>query len=550
MIKPLIVQSDGSLLLDLNTDEYKEARDALSSFAELEKSPEHIHTYHITSISLWNAASAGVTVEMVEETLKRYSRYPPAPNILVMVREVLSRYGKIKILAGDNPERLYLECADEAIHTEILSKKKLKKILINSEGGFFFNLLDRGTVKIELIRIGYPVVDLAPLYSGDPLSIRLNKDDGFALRSYQKSAVSTFLGGNKPGNGFGCVVMPCGSGKTIVGIGIMEALQMETLILAPNVASLKQWKNEILTKTTLSEEMVGEYSSEAKEVKGVTIATYQVLTWRPSKEDSYAHFEVFRSRKWGLIIYDEVHLLPAAVFRVTAEIQAVRRVGFTGTLVREDGEEEAVFSLVGPKRFDIPWKELENAGWIATAYCREIRVELSGKDKIEYAIAPKKKKNTLAAQNSRKLPIVHHLVEKHSDDQILLIGTYLDQLNSIARELDCPVLMGTTSNKKREKLYEAFRNKEIRILAVSKVANFAIDLPDASVAIQISGSFGSRQEEAQRLGRLLRPKDRPAIFYSLVSRYTDEEVFALNRQKFLVERGYSYNLEIWEDEDT
>ena len=551
--QPVIVQGDSTLLLDVHDPGFEEARNAIGAFAELEKSPEHIHTYRMSALSLWNAASAGWSADEVVSVLDTYSRYPVPDHIAENVRDLISRFGKLVLRAYDGHE-LFLEVTDDAIRTEIASHKRVQGMLRSAEldghRGFVVSLYDRGTLKQELTRLGYPVKDEAPLTEGDSLDIRLRERsaDGypFIVRDYQTEAAGAFYGDGRPGTGFGTVVMPCGAGKTIVGMKVMEMARTQTLILTTNVAATHQWMDELTDKTELSSDLVGEYTGGRKEIKPVTIATYQIVVWRPDRNEDFPHFELFRARNWGLIIYDEVHLLPAPVFRVTAEIQALRRLGLTATLVREDGRESDVFSLVGPKRYDVPWKELEQKGWIAEAICYEIRVELPEEDKIPYATSDKRGKFRIASENKRKMEITRELIENHREDSIMVIGQYLDQLKEIAAEIDAPIITGKTPNAKREEIYAAFRHGELRIIVVSKVANFAIDLPDASMAIQVSGTFGSRQEEAQRLGRILRPKDRNSYFYTLVSRFTTEEQFAGNRQKFLTEQGYKYHIEIWE----
>ena len=562
--RPLIVQGDGSLLLDVHNDYFEQSRGEISAWAELEKSPEHVHTYRISPLSLWNAAGSGWKYEAVEESLNRWSRYPVPENIITQIREILSRWGRLRLKEskppaeengenkpGDSESWLLLEIDDPSIFEEIRARKSLSKWLVPGREGFLVRLVDRGTVKAELIRLGFPVVDLAPLREGDPLEIRLRDIslDGkpFSIRDYQRDAVRSFIGTGEPGTGFGTVVMPCGSGKTIVGICAMAEMSTHTLILTTNVAAVHQWRNELLDKTRLAPEQIAEYTGDRKGVAPVTIATYQILTWRKNKVSPFPHFDLFRKHSWGLIIYDEVHLLPAPVFRVTAEIQSVRRIGLTATLIREDGAERDVFSLVGPKRFDIPWKELESLGWIAEARCREIRINMPDETRISYAIAEKRRKIRLAAENPRKIDIALQLVKNRHEDQILIIGQYISQLEDIAERLKVPIITGRTPNPERDRIYNNFRKGEERVIVVSKVANFAIDLPDASVAIQLSGSFGSRQEEAQRLGRILRPKKRDSWFYSLVSRGTVEEDFATNRQRFLTEQGYRYTIDIWED---
>ncbi|MDR1839816.1 MAG: DEAD/DEAH box helicase [Treponema sp.] len=551
-LKALIVQSDRTLLLDVHCETAEEARQAIIPFAELEKSPEHIHTYRITPLSLWNAASAGYTPQDVVKTLHKFSRYEIPAGIAEGFSLIMSRYGKIRMTADtENPDRLVLSVADEAIRLEIGEQKMAAKYLVKTTYGFSLALIDRGTVKRELIRIGWPVQDEAPLLKGEELEIKLRETclsgRSFTLRDYQITAARSVVGSGEPGTGYGVVVLPCGSGKTIVGMIIMSMLKTNTLILTTNVAAIHQWIEELIDKTELTREQIGEYSGDYKYVAPVTVATYQIITWRPDKGGDFPHFRLFRERQWGLVIYDEVHLLPAPVFRVTAELQAIRRLGLTATLIREDGEEDAVFSLVGPKRCDVPWKDLENKGWIAEAVCTEIRLDLPENLKIKYAAASPREKYRIASENPLKENIVLQLIENHSEDQILVIGQYLTQLNSLAKLLNAPLVTGKTPNAERENIYSSFKRGEVRVIVVSRVANFALDLPDASMAVQVSGTFGSRQEEAQRLGRILRPKGRNAWFFSLVSHYTVEETFAANRQKFLTEQGYKYTIQRWTD---
>ncbi len=551
LTKALIVQSDGTLLLDVHADGFDAARSAIAPFAELQKSPEHIHTYRMSPLSLWNAASAGLSASAIEAALAGNSRYPVPENIVTNVRETIAKFGKLRLTATDDPYRLALEVSDPQARAEIESTRRVAKYLAPAENGFFVSLTDRGTIKQELIRIGYPVKDEAPLEEGERIEIAFRETAGsgkpFKVRDYQREAAKAFLADGQPGTGFGALVLPCGAGKTVVGMTVMERLKTSTLILTTNVAAVHQWIDELLDKTTLTEEEIGEYTGEAKLIRPVTVGTYQILVWRPGPEAEFPHFRLFRERKWGLVIYDEVHLLPAPVFRVTAEIQSMRRLGLTATLVREDGREEDVFSLVGPKRYDVPWKELEAKGWIAEATCIEIRVNLPEALKIPYATADKRQKFRIASENPYKIRIAKELIENHPEDPVLVIGQYLDQLEEIAKDIGAPLITGRTPNAEREKIYDDFKRGRVRVIVVSKVANFAIDLPDASVAIQVSGTFGSRQEEAQRLGRILRPKKRNSFFYSIVSRYTTEETFGANRQKFLTEQGYKYRIEIWED---
>jgi DNA excision repair protein ERCC-3 len=556
---PLIVQSDRTLLLDIHAERAEQARSAIIPFAELEKSPEHIHTYRITPLSLWNAASAGFTSASIVKILGEYSRYQIPSGIVESFSDTISRYGKIKMIAmpdgADKGYGLFLKIEDPAVSAEVAAIKSLEKYVIKTEKGFMLRLVDRGSVKRELIKQGWPVQDQAPLIKGDDLDITLRAESlsgrPFAPRDYQIEAARAVLGDGGPGSGYGVVALPCGSGKTIVGMVIMSLLKTNTLILTTNVAAVHQWIEELLDKTELNREQIAEYSGDSKSVAPVTIATYQIITWRPDRDADFPHFRLFRERQWGLIIYDEVHLLPAPVFRVTAELQAVRRLGLTATLIREDGAEDAVFSLVGPKRYDVPWKDLEAKGWIAEALCTEIRLDLPKKLKVPYAVATPREKYRIASENPLKEEIVMQLIENHHEDQILVIGQYLTQLNSLAKLLKAPLITGKTPNAEREKIYASFKRGEVKLIVVSRVANFAIDLPDASMAVQVSGSFGSRQEEAQRLGRILRPKRRRdiyhhALFFTLVSRQTVEEDFAANRQKFLAEQGYKYSIQHWD----
>ena len=547
--KPLIVQGDSTLLLDVHNSGFEDARTEIAPFAELEKSPEHMHTYKISPLSLWNAASAGITPDLIIERLNRWSRFPVPENIVFSIKDTISKFGKLILKETETDGKLLLIIDDKYIKAEIMARKSLEKYLRPSGDGFLINLVDRGTIKQELLQLGYPVKDMAPLKEGAPLEVKLKKytENGapFTIRDYQKEAAATFCGDGGPGTGFGTIVLPCGAGKTIVGLKVMEILKTNTLILTTNVAAVHQWIDEIKDKTEIPPDDIGEYTGDKKNIKPVTVGTYQILTWRPDKESDFPHFSIFRKENWGLIIYDEVHLLPAPVFRVTAEIQALRRLGLTATLIREDGRESDVFSLVGPKRYDVPWKELESKGWIADANCYEIRLDLKENLRVEYAVADKRKKFRIASENPSKIPITKQIIENHREDPILVIGQYIDQLKLLSKELNAPLITGKTPNPERERIFSDFKSGKSRVIVVSKVANFAIDLPDASVAVQVSGTFGSRQEEAQRLGRILRPKERNSYFYSLVTRYTTEEEFALNRQKFLTEQGYKYHIEVW-----
>lgn len=556
---PFIVQSDRTILLEVDHPYYAEARDALARFAELEKSPEHIHTYRLSPLSLWNAAAGGLGASTILELLARYSKYPVPNNVATDIRDYISRYGRIKLIRGGaQNDELFLVSEDVALLLEVLHHKRMQPYLLRQvdRNTLQIDAARRGHVKQALIHIGFPAEDLAGYTDGSPLPIRLldttRAGMPFAPRAYQQAASDAFYAGGAPGGGSGAVVLPCGAGKTIVGLATIADIQRATLILTPNTIAVRQWINELLDKTDIDPGLIAEYTGERKDIAPITVSTYQMLTYRRTinneQEDAiefYPHFSLFTSYDWGLIIYDEVHLLPAPVFRITAEIQARRRLGLTATLVREDGREADVFSLIGPKKYDVPWRELERQGWIATAECHEVRVSLSEDEQLNYATAETREKYRLAAETPAKLSVARYLAEQHNDDQVLIIGQYLDQLKMLSEELNAPLLTGRTSTSQREKLYNQFRCGQIKRLVVSKVANFAIDLPDANVAIQVSGTFGSRQEEAQRLGRILRPKSDGglAYFYSVVTRDTCDQEFSANRQLFLTEQGYRYIIE-------
>src|SRR6266700_3460832 len=546
---PLIVQSDKTILLEVDHPQHAEARDALAQFAELEKSPEHIHTYRLSPLSLWNAAAGGMNAEQVLELLTTYSKYTIPTNIVVDIREYMSRYGRITLIReGD---ALLLTSDETALIAEICHHKRTQPYLLRQINSHTIQVdaSRRGHIKQALIHIGFPAEDLAGYTEGSPMPMQLRtmtlQGKEFAPRAYQYAAAAAFYAGGAPSGGSGAVVLPCGAGKTMVGLAAMADIQRATLILTPNTVAVRQWISEILDKTDIPPEMIGEYTGERKDICPITVSTYQILTYRRSEKEDFPHFSLFTSFDWGLIIYDEVHLLPAPVFRITAEIQARRRLGLTATLVREDGREADVFSLIGPKKYDVPWRELERQGWIATAECHEIRVSMTEDEQMNYALAEEREKYRLAAESAAKLTVTRYLAERHQDDQVLIIGQYIDQLKTLAAELDAPLLMGKTATRQREKLYNQFRQGELKRLVVSKVANFAIDLPDANVAIQVSGTFGSRQEEAQRLGRILRPKSDGSLayFYSIVTRDTRDQEFSANRQLFLTEQGYRYLIE-------
>lgn len=585
---PLIVQGDRTLLLDVHAPLANECRNDLIPFAELERSPEHLHTYRLTPLSLWNATSAGLTPDDAVAVLEKYARYDVPQNIIMWIKETASRFGKLRLIPGPviqvpvktaevlkahvgvdsvptvEEQYLYLVANARNVYLEIKANPHAKKLLESCEYAsdeiknpvelteeekqycFRLKLTDRGTIKQVLLNSLWPVKDEVQLEDGEPLDFNLREETSagkpFGIRGYQKNAAQALVGNKGPGTGFGTIVLPCGAGKTIVGMIVMDLLKTSTLIITTNISAVHQWIQELKDKSNLTDEQIAEYTGENKTLAPVTVATYQILTWRPEKDGPYPHFSIFTKRKWGLIIYDEVHMLPAPVFRVVAELQAVRRVGLTATLVREDGCEGYVFSLVGPKRYDVPWKELEKAHWIAKAECIEVRLDLPESQEIEYAVASAREKHKLASVNEIKNIVTQKIIARYPDDKILVIGQYLDQLNTIAKELNAPIITGKTPNVERDQIYKSFREGKIHVLVVSKVANFAIDLPDASIAIQISGTFGSRQEEAQRLGRILRPKERTSRFFTLITRNTVEEDFGSNRQKFLAEQGYSYKI--------
>ena len=548
MTKPLIIQSDNTLLLEVDHPDFESTRDAISPFSELEKSPEHIHTYRITPLSLWNAAASGLTTDHILRDLSIFTRYDIPQPVITTIKEQMKRYGLLS-LTMENDE-LVLNSQDPILLNEITHNKKLQNYLIErlDAGRIRVKKIYRGHIKQALIKIGFPVEDLAGYEDGDPCDINITPagvdETGLELRDYQNSAINAFHRGGGPEGGSGVVVLPCGAGKTIIGIGVMDVLKTQTLILVTNTIALRQWKDELLAKTDISPDIIGEYSGDKKEIKPVTIATYNILTYRKNKKEEFLHFDIFNSKNWGLIIYDEVHLLPAPVFRLTSEIQSKRRLGLTATLIREDGLETDVFSLIGPKKFDMPWKILERSNWIATALCTEVRIELPDHGRMEYSLSKDREKFRISSENPRKTDFVRRIVDYHKGASIIIIGQYISQLEEFARVFKFPIITGSTPLAEREDLYKRFRAGKIKCIIVSKVANFSIDLPDANVAIQISGTFGSRQEEAQRLGRVLRPKrdENIAYFYTVITSNSVEERFAHNRQLFLTEQGYTYTI--------
>ena len=539
---PLIVQSDKTLLLEVDHTRADECRRAIAPFAELERAPEHVHTYRLTPLGLWNARAAGHDAEQVVDVLMEFSRYPVPHALLVDVAETMARYGRLELVSHP-VHGLVLHAFDVPVLEEVLRSKKVAPLVGTrvEQDTVLVHPSERGQLKQVLLKLGWPAEDHAGYVDGEAHPIEL-AEDGWTMRPYQREAVENFWHG-----GSGVVVLPCGAGKTIVGAAAMAQAASTTLILVTNTVAARQWKDELLRRTSLTEEEIGEYSGARKEIRPVTIATYQVLTTR--RKGVYTHLELFDARDWGLVVYDEVHLLPAPIFRMTADLQARRRLGLTATLVREDGREGEVFSLIGPKRYDAPWKDIENQGYIAPADCVEVRVTLPERERLLYATAEPQDRYRLCATSPEKTAVVQRLLERHRGEQTLVIGQYIDQLDDLAERLDAPVIKGETPVAQRQKLFDAFRAGEVTTLVVSKVANFSIDLPEASVAVQVSGSFGSRQEEAQRLGRLLRPKQdgRGARFYTVVARDTLDAEFAAHRQRFLAEQGYAYRIVDAED---
>lgn len=543
---PLIIQSDHTILLEVEHPQYVSCRDFLVCFAELVKSPEFIHTYKVTPLSLWNAAALEISIKEISAGLQRFAKYPIPTNVVISIQEWYEIYGKL-ILRQESSDQLFLEVKEHYIQERLLHDKTLQPFwLEHLENGMMVSPKERGNLKHALIKAGFPIKDLCGYVAGTSLEIALrdidNDGNTFALRDYQIDAIEAFYHAGRNTGGNGIVVLPCGSGKTIIGIGTMSRIASQTLIVTTNNVSVHQWRTELLSKSHLAPQDIGEFTGMEKQIRAVTVTTYQMLTYRKSKDSPMENLGLFTEYNWGLIIYDEVHLLPAPVFRATTAIQAKRRVGLTATLVREDGKEDDVFALIGPKRYDVPWKTLESRGYIATAFCTEYRLQLPAAEELEYAHAPKRMKFRISSENSNKVALVMDLLRQHAQDHVLVIGQYISQLEVFAKQLKLPLITGKTKHVDRQQLYSRFKTGEIKVLLVSKVANFAVDLPDANVLIQVSGAFGSRQEEAQRLGRILRPKKRSSFFYTLVSKGTDEQHFAINRQMFLVEQGYKYQI--------
>ncbi len=554
---PLIVQSDMSVLLETMGPHYEDARAFINQFAELTKSPEYLHTYTITPLSIWNAASAGITLEVISAGLEKFAKYDLPGNVFTEIRELLGRFGSIQLLKNSETGQLYLKCRDLPVAEEVLAAPAVREHLEKrvSDLEILVSPDARGRLKHALIKQGYPVEDLAGFIEGDALEVDFRdvtlKGRKLKIRGYQQEAAEMFYCGGRATGGSGVLVLPCGAGKTVIGIAAMTLVKQKTLILTTNVTALRQWMNEIIDKTTIEAKNVGEYSGENKNIRDVTVSTYQILTYRDRKTDRFPHMDLFGAHNWGLIVYDEVHMLPAPVFRAVADIQAKRRLGLTATLVREDGKEDEVFSLIGPKRYDKPWKELESQGWIAEAICTEIRVPMDNDLKLQYAVADLRAKYRLSMENPAKLTVVQQLLDRHKGDRVLVIGQYLGQLAAIQEMIKAPIITGQTPNNERDEIYGKFKTGEIQVLIVSKVANFAIDLPDANVAIQVSGTYRSRQEETQRLGRVLRPKadGSSAWFYSVVTKDSKDQECAKKRSMFLTEQGYRYCIQVLNDED-
>src|SRR6056297_2201959 len=544
---PMIIQSDKTILLEVKNDKFESARDFLATFAQLVKSPEHVYTYKLSSISLYNAIAKGIKKEDIRLGLEKYTKFDIPHIIMEEIDQAFYRYGLITLHKYEKDYILKFRKRDVLL--EIIQYKPIKEFIKEvQKDSIVIHSSSRGRVKQLLLKLGYPVEDLAGYRTGEKFSVSLRSEtlqgEEFHLRKYQKDAINSFYKQGDIRGGNGVIVLPCGAGKTVVAMGIMANINERTLILTTSTVAVKQWIRELIDKTTINEEDIGEYTAASKEIKPITVTTYQMLTYRREKGEGFLHLGLFNNYNWGLIIYDEVHLLPAPVFRATVEVQSIRRLVLTATLVREDGLETDVFSLIGPKRFDMPWQELEQQGYIAPVICYEVRIAMPEQLRLEYVSATKRKKFRLSSENHKKSEVIENLLHKHKDDQILIIGHYLNQLRKISKEFELPIITGQTSISERERLFSEFREGKIQALVVSKVANFAIDLPEASVAIQISGTFGSRQEEAQRLGRILRPFDgnKQAHFYTLVSRDSVEQEYALNRQLFLTEQGYKYGI--------
>ncbi len=544
----LVVQSDGSILLDVHAPRAGEARAALAPFAELVKSPEHVHTYRLTPLSIWNARATGLPAQEMVAALCSHARYDVPASVAQRILDLATRYGRV-VITRDGAS-LRCTCIDEITAEHLSRDPKTGSHLVDriDKTSFRIDPAQRGILKQNLVTAGFPAEDLAGYVVGEPFSVELRKHTSsgvqFMLRDYQRQAAEAFyLAGSERG-GSGVIVLPCGAGKTVVGLAAMELIGQTVLVLSTSLTSVKQWRREILDKTTILPDHIAEYTGEQKETGPVTLSTYQILTWRASRDGEFPHLALFRARRWGLIIYDEVHLLPAPVFRITADLQGHRRLGLTATLVREDGREGDVFALIGPKRFDVPWKDLEQQAWIAPATCIEERVPMSPERRMEYALSDRRSQFRVAAENPAKLERLRRLLDDHPGSQVLIMGEFLSQVLAIAEELNAPLITGKTPHPKREETYERFRRGELDCVVLSRVGNFAIDLPDADLLIQVSGMFGSRQEEAQRLGRILRPKGdgRAAKFFTLVSRDTREEEFAHRRKLFLTEQGYSYQI--------
>jgi DNA excision repair protein ERCC-3 len=544
-----IVQGDRSVLVEVDHPGYERARDVLVRCAEIEKSPEHVHTYRLSDLALWNAAAAGVTAEEILAGLRSVSRFALPGHVEHEIRERVGRHGTV-VLADvpEDPTRLRLSVT-EALLFERLQRDKTTApfldLFLGNDRSFLLRREYRGVVKQAIMKLGWPVLDTAGLTPGAPLSIE-ERRDVFTPYPYQVRAVQAFV----DSGGHGVVVLPCGAGKTVIGLMAAARLGVRTLVITSSREACAQWRRELVSKSTLTKDQVALYDVTSKSVAPVTITTYSMLGRKGgSGPTSHTHFDRLAEEPWGLLIYDEVHLLPAPVFRLAAELQSRRRLGLTATLIREDGRAPDVFALIGPKRYDVPWRELEASGHVAAATCFETRLPLPNELHTAYATASAREQPRIAGENPLKLRLLGRIAERHSGDRVLVMGSYLDPLAAAGRLLDAPVITGETPHRDREKHYEAFRRGAIRRLVLSRVGNFAIDLPDANVLVQLSGTMGSRQEEAQRLGRVLRPKPGGASFYTLVTRDTIEQEHALHRQLFLTEQGYRYYIDEVEEAD-
>ncbi|MDG5788317.1 DEAD/DEAH box helicase family protein [Evansella sp. AB-P1] len=543
---PLLIQNNGVIFFRSTHPEAKIVQPFLSEFAQLKKTPSSLHMYELSPFSFWYAREQGISLNEIKEFLETFSGIRLPDRFSIQLEEWEGKNGKFQLI-NHKEFGPCLTSSQEGLMKELFQKdRKNYSIYKNGDREYTpISLAERGLIKQQLMDKGYSVIDCLGYETGKSLSISLQRN--VSLRPYQKEAVSSFIQqkGVNEGNGF--IILPCGSGKTVVGLGVLEQIKEETLILVPNDTSLQQWYEELLEKTTLNKSQVGRYTREKKEVKEVTITTYQMLTYQGNSDSKFPHFSLFHKRSWGLVIYDEVHLLPAPLFRLTSKLQGKRRLGLTATFVREDGKEGDIYSLIGPKRYEVGISLLEQNNWIARPICKEIKTPFNEKQWAHFLSLSKRERFRYASENKGKINVVDKLLHDHKGDSIIIIGQYLDQLNIIANTFSLPLLTGKTSKKERQEMYTQFKEGKQKVLVLSKIANMAVDLPDANVAIQVSGTYGSRQEEAQRIGRLLRPKknNESVYFYTIVTPMTKEEEVASHRQLFMVEQGYSYSWEEW-----